>query len=52
MNQVPVSGFFSCLWHIIIKKEKRKKEKEREKRERRREKEREKGDEKIHKFKS
>ena len=48
MNQVPVWGFFSCLWHGIIKKERREKEEKREEEEK---KEREKRGEKIHKFK-
>ena len=42
-------GFFSCLWHGIIKKERREKEEKREEEEK---KEREKRGEKIHKFKS
>ena len=49
MNQVPTRGFFSCLWHGIIKKERREKEEKREEEEK---KEREKRGEKIHKFKS
>ena len=48
MNQVPKEGFFSCLWHGIIKKEMREKEEKREEEEK---KEREKRGEKIHKFK-
>ena len=48
MNQVPFLGFFSCLWHGIIKKERREKEEKREEEEK---KEREKRGEKIHKFK-
>ena len=38
MNQVHSAGFFSCLWHGIIKKRKEKKRKKREKGRRRREK--------------
>ena len=48
MNQVPFLGFFSCLWHRIIKKGRREKEEKREEGEK---KEREKRGEKIHKFK-
>ena len=48
MNQVARLGFFSCLWHRIIKKGRREKEEKREEGEK---KEREKRGEKIHKFK-
>ena len=48
MNQVPWLGFFSCLWHRIIKKGRREKEEKREEGEK---KEGEKRGEKIHKFK-
>ena len=46
MSQVPGWGFFSCLWSVIIKKEKRKEKKKKRKKRKKERKEREKKEEK------